>query len=153
MYIIFVLFSVDLQRMPSSSTNTSLIMNQFRAMFLKKYTAIIRSKILLILQILMPTIFLLIAINVSKSLQKTGDLPSMPMTLDKFDDPRTLVQGENGNEYFQTYKSIWQNGLEHVTDLPSAISDYVSNHRSRGLEIRKILKVSCQNFPRASVFH
>ncbi|KAJ8951645.1 hypothetical protein NQ318_012316 [Aromia moschata] len=84
-----------------------LLINQFMAMLLKKIVSNMRSWILLCIQILMPVLFLIITFLIERIYKDIGDLPAMPLSLDKFDNPVTLREKINDNfNYADDYKKI-----------------------------------------------
>ncbi|RZC40676.1 ATP-binding cassette sub-family A member 3-like, partial [Asbolus verrucosus] len=85
-------------------TGFNLIQNQFMAMLMKKTLSVVRTWILQFIQILMPVAFLIIAIIVSRNMNKSGDLPKLSLTLDSYNDPITLIEVSPGDIYGQLYK-------------------------------------------------
>ncbi|XP_063925793.1 phospholipid-transporting ATPase ABCA3-like isoform X3 [Zophobas morio] len=84
-------------------TGSQLIKNQFLAMLMKKTLSVIRTYVLQFIQILMPVAFLVVAIIVSRNSNRPGDLPSLPITLDSYDKPVTLVEELVSSKYSQMY--------------------------------------------------
>ncbi|XP_044270584.1 phospholipid-transporting ATPase ABCA3-like isoform X2 [Tribolium madens] len=105
-------------------TGFMLIKNQFLAMLMKKVLSIIRTWILQFIQILMPVAFLIIAIVVSRNTNKSADLPKLPITLNSYRNPITLIE-DNANDSFsalfvQTLKGY---EIKNVTNITSEMLD------------------------------
>ncbi|KAJ8951652.1 hypothetical protein NQ318_012323 [Aromia moschata] len=108
---------INIEVKKSFTGGWGLLNNQFMAMLLKKILSNMRSWILLCIQILMPVLFLIIAIVVARSNQQMGDLPAMPLSLDKFDNPVTLTEKINDNfDYTDDYKKVLTDEGHRVED-------------------------------------
>ncbi|XP_044269819.1 phospholipid-transporting ATPase ABCA3-like [Tribolium madens] len=86
-------------------TGLELIRNQFIAMLMKKTLSIIRTWLLQLIQIIIPVAFLIIAIIVSRNLNKNkfGDLPKLLLTPHPYKNPVILVEDHFNNEFSKTY--------------------------------------------------
>ncbi|CAH0549210.1 unnamed protein product [Brassicogethes aeneus] len=84
-----------------------LTRNQFRAMFMKKFLSSIRSWIILLIQILLPIIFLLqiLIANYMSGRQQLA-LPELKLNLDNFASPKTIVQVDDESPYSNTFLDI-----------------------------------------------
>lgn len=97
-------------------------MNQLEAMSLKKVLSIIRSWILLVIQIAIPVIFLIIAMIVVRMQKRIGNLPPMPLELSKYKNPVVLIDGaEYGKEYSEWYKNVSGTAIKEVESIPDTI--------------------------------
>ncbi|CAH0549211.1 unnamed protein product [Brassicogethes aeneus] len=81
-----------------------LTCNQIRAMFMKKFLSSVRAWIILLLLILLPIIFLLVAILSSGRHQVA--LPELKLNLDNFASPKTIVQVDDESPYSNTFLDI-----------------------------------------------
>lgn len=112
----------------------NLIMNHFIAMFLKKFLSTIRSWVLFIIQIIIPSLFITIAIVINRSQKRTGNLPAMPLDLSKFSSPVTIVRNgvqESNNTYHDNYKSI-------VSQFGSDVIDGIANMSEKMINLVSI---------------
>ncbi|CAG9816334.1 unnamed protein product [Phaedon cochleariae] len=91
--------TMDVSMSPNYTGGMELIANQFFALLLKKTVSTLRSWILLIVQVGMPTLFLIITIVVMRNNNRTGNLPAMPLDLSKFAQPATLVDVNESNDF------------------------------------------------------
>ncbi|CAG9761787.1 unnamed protein product [Ceutorhynchus assimilis] len=105
-----------------SVTSMEFLWNQIAAMSLKKVLSSMRSWILLLIQIIMPIIFLVIAIVVGRQQIKSGELPLMPLDLSKYSDPVLLLEDTiNATEYASIYKSVAGRGCRKVDSIEKTI--------------------------------
>ncbi|VEN47637.1 unnamed protein product [Callosobruchus maculatus] len=96
---------------PSYTSSMNLIKNQCAAMFLKKYKAIQRSWLLWLVHFFLPPLFVILIMAPSR-LIGINDLPAMPLTLSKYEDPIVLVEkGDDLGGYYDSYKELikWKN--------------------------------------------
>uniref|UniRef100_V5I8B4 ATP-binding cassette sub-family A member 3 n=1 Tax=Anoplophora glabripennis TaxID=217634 RepID=V5I8B4_ANOGL len=100
----------------------NLLINQFFAMLMKKFLSTYRSWILLVIQILMPVLFLIITIIVMRNMQNTGSLPALPMDLARFDNPVVLVGNISESTYAETYLNVL-NDLSYKTEMTNNVID------------------------------
>ncbi|XP_018575545.1 ATP-binding cassette sub-family A member 3-like isoform X2 [Anoplophora glabripennis] len=91
---------------PSYEDGLKLLINQFLAMLMKKFLSTFRSWILLIIQIMMPVLFLIIAMVVARNQKRTGDLPALGIDLTRFKNPVTVVEDNPNSTYTKTYLDI-----------------------------------------------
>ena len=121
-----ILVQIDVQSKPLSTFE--VLINQFLAMSTKKFLSTIRSWVLLAIQIIMPVVFLIIAIVVTRQQNRTGNLPAMPLTLNKFQNPVLVVDGnENGNYggYAKIYKEVVGNAYRKVNNITETLLNLV----------------------------
>uniref|UniRef100_A0A6P7GKL5 ATP-binding cassette sub-family A member 3-like n=1 Tax=Diabrotica virgifera virgifera TaxID=50390 RepID=A0A6P7GKL5_DIAVI len=115
---------------PTYSNGFSLLLNQIIAMLLKKFVSTVRSWILLGIQVMMPTLFLIIAFVVARKNKMTGNLPAMPLSLSKFENPVTLV--ENGtSDYLPYYMKVLEDygyPATIVDNITSVLLDKTEHH-------------------------
>ena len=97
-------------------TGLQLIKNQFLAMLMKKTTCVIRTYVLQFVQILIPVVFLVMTITVVRNSNRLGDLPSLPITLDTYDNPVTLVEDLASSNYSQMYLATLQGHEVQIVD-------------------------------------
>ncbi|XP_076264015.1 ATP binding cassette subfamily A member 3 isoform X2 [Rhynchophorus ferrugineus] len=109
---------VDVNLAPQQVSNTKFLINQFLAMAMKKVLSTFRSWVLLVIQIFMPVIFLVLAIVMVRQQSQFDDLPAMPLTIDKFDSPVVLVQGNNN-----PYQNIYENNAGRASQTVNSIVD------------------------------
>lgn len=114
---------VDIDLAPKPITSFDFFLNQFMAMTMKKILSTYRSWILLAIQIFMPVIFLIIAIVVVRQQSNFGDLPAMPLTLDRFDNPTVLMEYSGNDEYVQQYENVVGSVYEKVDNITSTMLD------------------------------
>ncbi|CAH1974734.1 unnamed protein product [Acanthoscelides obtectus] len=109
---------------PIYTSGIRLIKNQCSAMFLKKYKAIQRSWMLWIIHLCLPPLFVILIMAPSRIIG-INDLPAMPLTLDKYHDPVTLVEsGDDLGGYYDSFKKLIQWKNHNVTD-GAIISDMI----------------------------
>lgn len=120
------LLSVTVEN-PVLLTGFALVKNQFLAMLMKRVLSIIRTWILQFIQILMPVAFLVIAIIVSRNTNKSQDLPKLSLTLDSYNDPVTLMQGDPNNDYFKSYaKTLQGHDVQNAQNITEIMLNLVS---------------------------
>lgn len=103
-----------------------LIKNQFMAMLMKKVLSIVRTWILQFIQILMPVAFLIIAIVVSRNTNKSADLPKLPITLDSYRNPITLIEDNAKNAFSELYEEALKGyEIEKVTNITEIMLNLV----------------------------
>ncbi|XP_015840360.1 phospholipid-transporting ATPase ABCA3 isoform X2 [Tribolium castaneum] len=106
------------------STGLELIRNQFIAMLMKKTLTFMRTWLLQLVQIIIPVAFLIIAIVVSRNLNKNKfeDLPKLLLTPHSYKNPIFLVEDHFKNQFSQNYfKNLEGFEVKSVTDLSTAI--------------------------------
>lgn len=101
---------------PTYTGGFNLFANQVLAMLMKKCVSTYRSWILLVIQIAMPTLFLIIAFVVHRSHKYTGNLPAMPLTLRKFENPVTLME-KTDSDYASYYNKVLKDYGYSVTTV------------------------------------
>nr|XP_023023597.1 ATP-binding cassette sub-family A member 3-like [Leptinotarsa decemlineata] len=116
--------------LPVHTGGSSLLVNQFRAMFMKKYISIIRSWILSCIHMILPSISLIITFGVARYNRKTGNLPPMTLNLNKFENSVTQVEN-NGYGYtdvlesygylFSEVNNLTENTLELTRTNPNLV--------------------------------
>ncbi|KAL1517917.1 hypothetical protein ABEB36_001617 [Hypothenemus hampei] len=113
----------DSKTIPHTISFGDLLLNQIIAMSLKKILSTIRSWVLLCTQILMPIIFLVMTMIVAKQQNTIGDLPPMPLNLERYTDPVTLVDinDANTNGYDEIYKNVVGNAYSKVDSIQETI--------------------------------
>lgn len=99
-------------------TGFALKRNQILAMLMKKSLSTIRSWILFLIQIIIPVVFLIIAIVVTRNTDTSRDLPEIDLTLDAYDNPITVVTGDT--HYKNQMISILNQSNNLYTDLGTA---------------------------------
>lgn len=105
-------------------TGWKLRQNQILAMLLKKTISTARSWMLLLIQILIPALFLIITIVVERSVDRNRDLPELELTLDSYDRPITVLS-ESGT-YQPGYVEILEEENRLYEDIESKnMSDYI----------------------------
>lgn len=105
-YFLYQIVEVDL--LPQLLTGPKLIMNQIMAVLLKKFAFTRRSPILLVVMMVMPVIFVLIAILAVNNLRNKHDLPSLALEFDGYGKTIAMVETEDGNvieKYIELLKS------------------------------------------------
>lgn len=116
------MFSVENNSSTRLVSSFTLLMNQLEAMFLKKGLSIIRSWILLVIQIAIPVIFLIIAMVVVRTQKRIGNLPSMPLELSKYNNPVVLIDGsENAKDYSELYQKVSGDACKEVESIRNTI--------------------------------
>lgn len=81
-----------------------LWLNHLFAMFLKRILSTWRAWLLLLVQILVPVIFIVLSFVSKKNMPFGQDLRAMEISLGKYNKPVTLISGES--PYLEAYKSI-----------------------------------------------
>ncbi|KAJ8964470.1 hypothetical protein NQ317_016593 [Molorchus minor] len=115
-----------------------LLGNQFVAMTIKKLISNLRSWILLSIQIAMPVLFLIIAIVVSRTNQDTGNLPAMPLTLNRFENPITVVQNiSDSNNYANIYQNVLTDLNHHVQYVDNITGEMIELSRTTPNTVRR----------------
>lgn len=94
-FFLYQIVEVDL--LPQLLTGHKLIMNQIMAVLFKKFAFTKRSPILLVVMMIMPVIFVLIAILAVNNLRNKHDLPSLALELDGYGKTIAMVETEDGN--------------------------------------------------------
>lgn len=116
------MFSVENNSSTRLVSSFTLLMNQLEAMFLKKGLSIIRSWILLVIQIAIPVIFLIIAMVVVRTQKRIGNLPPMPLELSKYNNPVVLIDGsENAKDYSELYQKVSGDACKEVESIRNTI--------------------------------
>lgn len=108
----------------SHLTGYALIKNQLQAMLLKRSLSILRTWILQIIQIFIPISFLIVAILVGRIINVSKDLPKLPLSLDSYSNPVTLVQFDTANNYTKIYQDLLKN---HKVAYTSNIAEKMLN--------------------------
>ncbi|GJQ88081.1 hypothetical protein Trydic_g13093 [Trypoxylus dichotomus] len=86
------------------TTGFMLWYNQFIAMLMKKIRVTQRNWILLVVQNIIPIAFMIITLVIAQMMNIGVDLPSLRLTLDPFNDPITVISGDNeNNSYYIQY--------------------------------------------------
>lgn len=111
-------------------TGASLYMNQFMAMLMKKTYSSLRAWILSLIQLILPVVFLILAIIVVRSMKANYDLPPMDLTLTKYDHPVTVMGGNHAkNVYASHYKNFVQITSQQIlidaNEFNQSVSEYV----------------------------
>lgn len=104
----------------------NLLANQFFAMLMKKFLSMYRSWVLLIIQILMPVLFLIIAMIVMRTSQATGNLPALAMDLNRFDNPITVVGNVSNSIYAETYLDVLKD-LNYHAEMTNNVTNRMLN--------------------------
>lgn len=105
-------------------TGCKLYINQLKAMMMKKVFSTIRSWILMIVQILIPITFLIIAIIVVRSWKAFKDLPPLDIHLESYTNPYTVLSGNN--DYKTSYMNIVKKHQSQVIDIADRdFDDYI----------------------------
>lgn len=107
----------------------NLLINQFFAMLMKKFLSTYRSWLLLVIQILTPVLFLIIAMIIMKTAQDAGDLPALAMDLNRFDDPVTVVGNTSDMAYVERYLGVLKSlnyHAEMTNNVTKTMLDLVS---------------------------
>ncbi|CAG9855955.1 unnamed protein product [Phyllotreta striolata] len=115
---------------PTYSDGPTLLGNQILAMLMKKTVSTFRSWILLLIQIAMPTLFLIIAFVVNRSHKYTGNLPAMPLTLNKFENPITLMEKTDSNlaPYYIKVLHDYGHPVKTVTNMTKTMLEVTAEH-------------------------
>lgn len=98
-------------------TGMKLIRNQIFAMILKRSLSTYRSLILSLIQIFIPVAFIVMAMLVARNSDMNKDLPSLPITLDSYENPVTVVNGTDGNPYYENYVRMVNMEKKELVDL------------------------------------
>lgn len=98
-------------------TGMALRKNQIIAMILKRTLSTYRSLILSLIQIFVPVTFIVMAMLVARNMDMNKDLPSLPITLDSYENPITVVNGTNQNDYYKSYIEIINKEGKILKDL------------------------------------
>lgn len=109
-------------------TGLALIKNQFLAMFMKKCLSVARTRLLQLIQVLIPVTFLIVALVVSRNMDKnkTSDLPKLPLTLESYNDPVVLIQSNFNDFYSRSYlESVKGHQVKNVTSITQTMLDLV----------------------------
>ncbi|KAF5294595.1 hypothetical protein FQA39_LY13354 [Lamprigera yunnana] len=106
------IFSIDGDVEPKLIKSWELWRNQIMAMFLKKTLSIIRSWILLVIQIVTPVIFLIITFIIMYDTITSGDPPMIKIRLNRYVNPVTLISLEDLNEYYSNYINMLDRDCE-----------------------------------------
>lgn len=121
---------------PTYSGGITLLANQILAMLMKKIVSTYRSWILLAIQIAMPTLFLIIAFVVNRSHKMTGPLPPMPLTLNKFENPVTIMEKSNSS-YAQYYTNVLKDYGYPVTVVDNITDTLLQVTRNHPIRVRR----------------
>lgn len=97
-------------------TGIALYKNQFKAMMMKKSYSSVRSWVLSLIQLILPMVFLILAMIVVRSMKANHDLPPMEITLAKYSNPVTVVEGNTDTA--KTYEAYVKNTLGHLISKP-----------------------------------
>ncbi|CAH1108169.1 unnamed protein product [Psylliodes chrysocephalus] len=122
--------NVNVPMAPTYTGGFNLFANQVLAMLMKKCVSTYRSWILLVIQIAMPTLFLIIAFVVHRSHKYTGNLPAMPLTLRKFENPVTLME-KTDSDYASYYNKVLKDygySVTTVDNMTQTMLDVTAEH-------------------------
>lgn len=110
-------------------TGWALWRNHLLAMLIKRVLSTVRSWILLLIQNIIPVLFLIIAIIVARQMNTANDLPKLDITLDSYDDSVTVVTTENQNNlFYNQYKQLLRNeGREYIDWVTQNMSERMIN--------------------------
>lgn len=95
--------SVNVGLGPNYPDGFRLILNQFFAMFMKRYISLKRSWILLLIQLTLPLLSLLICVCIY-SFQR--HLPPMELELSKYKNSITIVEGTGDDQFNMLYQHL-----------------------------------------------
>lgn len=112
-------------------TGLKLRRNQIIAMVLKRSLSTYRSIILFLIQIFIPVMFIVMAMLVARNTDANKDLPNLPITLDTYENPVTVVNGTPSNPYYNHYVDLIKTENKavvnlHDEDLGDMIADKVN---------------------------
>lgn len=99
-------------------------------MTLKKTISIFRSWILVLIHILIPVVFVILAIISERSMTHDKDLPKLELSLGAYDQPVTILSGSGvfKNEYLDILK---ENGYVYEDIGNKNVSAYIVNKTSQ----------------------
>lgn len=95
--------SVNIAASHNYTTKSNLIWNQFNAMFLKRIVSVKRSWYLFLIQVVIPSVFVIMAVT-SASPATEAHLPALDLSLSKYTDPITLIEPSSSNTIVDPYK-------------------------------------------------
>ena len=95
---------------------------------MKKCLSVARTRLLQLIQVLIPVTFLIVALVVSRNMDKnkTSDLPKLPLTLESYNDPVVLIQSNFNDFYSRSYlESVKGHQVKNVTSITQTMLDLV----------------------------
>lgn len=116
-------------------------------MFMKKCLSVARTRLLQLIQVLIPVTFLIVALVVSRNMDKnkTSDLPKLPLTLESYNDPVVLIQSNFNDFYSRSYlESVKGHQVKNVTSITQTMLDLV---RSWPLRAKLIVVLQSSAIP------
>lgn len=122
-YLVFILIKILIDSLSVNMdalhllTGFELRKNQIIAMILKRSLSTYRSIILFLIQIFVPVTFIVMAMLVARNMDMNKDLPTLPITLDSYENPITVVNGSNENAYYKSYVNIINRDGNVLKDL------------------------------------
>lgn len=105
-----------------------MIMNQIKAVLIKKFAFTKRSPILFVVMMIMPVIFVSIAVLAVNNLRTKHDLPSLEMELTGYGSTVTLIEaGASESMFVMNYIDLVQSKdrRNDVKVIVSGIEDYI----------------------------
>lgn len=109
-------------------TGFGLGRNQMNALFVKKFLQTRRRWPLLIIQLLIPAMFIIITVLSERSRARFADLPRLKINFDSYRETVTVLQVDAAaNEIGQQYKAMWADGnpMRRLTVTESKMEDYI----------------------------
>lgn len=104
-------------------TGFKLFKNQLFAMFMKRVLSTWRSWILLLIQVLIPVIFIILTMVTAQNMKFGKDLPNMDLSFAKYEAPVTVLNGSS------PYKDIFVN----MVKAESEVLDYKDEDLSKNV--------------------
>ncbi|XP_067006390.2 phospholipid-transporting ATPase ABCA3 isoform X2 [Anabrus simplex] len=128
---------------PMLLSGAELVANQLFAMLIKKALHSAREWGLLIIQIILPVFFMIIALIVAKSWESSKDLPALDIDLKAYEDPYTLVAAEKNthpliDDLYSSFTRIASANtiyLGNTADVSEYMSDYFLNKSESQLNL------------------
>lgn len=109
-------------------TGFALGRHQMVALFVKKFLQTRRRWLLLIIQLLIPALFIVITVLSERSRGRFADLPRLPITYDSYKETVTVLQVDSApNDIGLQYKAMFadQDPMRRLTVIDTKLDDYI----------------------------
>ncbi|XP_058837017.1 phospholipid-transporting ATPase ABCA3-like [Topomyia yanbarensis] len=104
-----------------------LMMNQVKAQFLKKALSTIRSWVQLIIQNLIPVLFVVLTFVMTRGIASNKDLPPLTMTIEAYKQTVTVLEGSSVDLNVLAYQKLFENigGSHRLDTITMPMNDYI----------------------------
>jgi ATP-binding cassette, subfamily A (ABC1), member 3 len=123
-----------------------LLKSQVFAMTLKKFVYSLRSYKLFIIQFIIPALFVIITMLIEHKFGGGKQLPALPITLDEYLSPVTLVEiGNATNSFVEAlggYEKFFQSSLKGYLVIRTDFESYILNKSVSSVNLKNMIGAS-----------